>query len=48
MNRAILTKGIRVRRDSQRSLKMESSKIGIEKIDRFNDGFWKMLIERPS
>ena len=36
---AILTTGIRARRKSPRSVKMESSKIGIEKFDGSNFGF---------
>ena len=42
---AILTIGIRARRNSPRSVKMESSKIGIEKFDGSDFGFWKMQIE---
>ena len=42
---AILTTDIRARRKSPRSVKMESSKIGIEKFDGSDFGFWKMQIE---
>ena len=42
---AILTIGIRARRNSPRSVKMESLKIGIEKFDESDFGFWKMQIE---
>ena len=42
---AILTTGIRARQNSPRSVKMESSKIGIEKFDGSDFGFWKMQIE---
>ena len=42
---AILTTGIRARQKSPRSVKMESSKIGIEKFDGSDFSFWKMQIE---
>ena len=41
----ILTTDIRARRKSPRYVKMESSKIGIEKFDESDFGFWKMQIE---
>ena len=41
----ILITGIRARRDSPRSVKMESSKTGIEKFDGFDISFQKMQIE---
>ena len=40
-----LTTGIRARQNSPRSVKMESSKIGIEKFDGSDFSFWKMQIE---
>ena len=42
---AILTTGIRAKRKSPWSVKMENSKIGIEKFDESDFGFWKMQIE---
>ena len=42
---AILTTGIRARQNSPRSVKMKSSKIGVEKFDGSDFGFWKMQIE---
>lgn len=41
----ILTTGIRARRKSPRSVKMESSKIEIEKFDGSDFSFWNMRIE---
>ena len=45
---AILKIGIRARRNSPRSVKMENSKIGIEKFDGSNFSSWKMQIEERS
>ena len=42
---AILATGIRARQNSPRSVKMESSNIGIEKFDESDFDFWKMHIE---
>ena len=42
---AILTTGIRASQKSPRSVKMESSKIGIEKFNGSDFDFWKMQIE---
>ena len=42
---AIIATGIRARRKSPRSVKMESSNIEIEKFDGSDFGFWKMQIE---
>ena len=38
----VLTTGIKDGRYSSRSVKMESSKIEIEKFDGYDFGFWKM------
>ena len=42
---AVLTTGIRARWKSPRSVKMESSKIRIEKFDGSDFSFWKMQVE---